>query len=207
MDLAIWREDNLLPWNLFCRNVGEVMHSSSIQPLAVDVLRQCSGHLLAIVLIERALKDAKDVSIWQHASRVIGFRLTTSHSTEDRILLNALAFVLGQVGSAANKCLKYCASYLEMEGTHRVDLLERWMKEDLIGTLDEGEEIVQQLVKVDLLERWMKEDLIQTLDEGEQILQLLGDFGPSQSQKLAHEMRLSLTLINSSPTPSTTDVG
>ena len=36
---------------------------------------------------------------------------------------------------------------------------------------------------------------------------LLGDLGPSQSQKLAHEMRFSLTLINSSPTPSTTDVG
>ena len=36
---------------------------------------------------------------------------------------------------------------------------------------------------------------------------VLGDLGPSQSQKLAHEMRFSLTLINSSPTPSTTDVG
>ena len=36
---------------------------------------------------------------------------------------------------------------------------------------------------------------------------ILGDFGPSQSQKLAHEMRFFLTLINSSPTPSTTDVG
>ena len=73
VDLEIKREDHLLSWNLFCRNVGEVMHSSSIQPLAVDVLRQCSGHLLAIVLIARALKDVKDVSIWQHAYQAIGF--------------------------------------------------------------------------------------------------------------------------------------
>ena len=29
----------------------------------------------------------------------------------------------------------------------------------------------------------------------------------TQSQKLTHEIRFSLTLINSSPTPSTTDVG
>ena len=35
---------------------------------------------------------------------------------------------------------------------------------------------------------------------------MLGDLRPSQSQKLAHEMRFSLTLINASPTPSTTDV-
>ena len=97
----------------------------------------------------RALKDIKDVRIWQHASRVIGF-LPTSH-TQDRILVNALAFVLGHLGSA-NKCIKYCASYLEMEGIDKVDLLERWMNEDLIRTLDEGERIVQHLANALLLE-------------------------------------------------------
>ena len=164
-DLEIRREDHLLLWKLFCRNVGEVVHSLSIQTLAVDVWRQCCGHFLATVLIARALKDVKDVSIWQHASRAIGFLPTTSHSTEDRIFLNALAFVLGQLGSAANKCLKYCASYLEMEGTHKVDLLERWMKEDLIGTLDEGEEIVQQLLNAILLESFQNGESIKMPDE------------------------------------------
>ena len=36
---------------------------------------------------------------------------------------------------------------------------------------------------------------------------LLGDFEPSQSQKLAHEIRFSFTFINSLPTPSITDMG
>ena len=44
-------------------------------------------------------------------------------------------------------------------------------------------------------------------DEQNQMLVVLGDLGSSQSQKLTHKMRLFLTLINSSPTPSTTDVG
>ncbi|RVW77563.1 hypothetical protein CK203_050290 [Vitis vinifera] len=39
--------------------------------------------------------QVKDVRIWQHASRVIGF-LPTSH-VQDRIMLNALAFVLGHL--------------------------------------------------------------------------------------------------------------
>ena len=39
-----------------------------------------------------------------------------------------------------------------MEGTHKEDLLERWMKEDLITTLDEGEHIVQHFVDAVLLE-------------------------------------------------------
>ena len=166
VDLEIRREDHLLSWNLFCRNVGKlVVHSSSIQPLAMHLLRQCCGHFLATVLIARALKDVEDVSIWRHASRVIDFLPTTSQSTEDRILLSALAFVLGQLGSAANKCLKYCASNLEMEGTHKVDLLERWMKEYLIQALDEGEHIVQQLVNAVLLESFQNGESIRMAND------------------------------------------
>ncbi|RVW77541.1 hypothetical protein CK203_050283 [Vitis vinifera] len=131
---------------------------SSIQQLAVHLLRQCSGHLLATVLMARALKDVKNVRIWQHASRVIGC-LPTSHA-EDRILFNALAFVLGHLGSA-NKCVKYCASHLEMEGTKKVDLLDSWMNEDLIETLDEGEKIVQHLVNALLLESFRNGESIQ----------------------------------------------
>ncbi|KAJ9687644.1 hypothetical protein PVL29_016217 [Vitis rotundifolia] len=145
VDLEIRRNHHLLSWELFCRNVGEVVHSSSIQQLAIHVIRQCSGHFLALVLMARALKEVKDVRIWQHASRVIGF-LPTSH-VKDRILLNALAFVLGHLASA-NKCVKYCASYLEMEGTNKFDLMKRWMKEGLIRTLDEGEQTNGELVQM-----------------------------------------------------------
>ena len=78
VDLEIRRNHHLLSWELFCRNVGEVVHSSTIQQLAIHVIRQCFGHFLALVLMARALKEVKDVCIWQHASRVIGF-LPTSH--------------------------------------------------------------------------------------------------------------------------------
>ena len=78
VDLEIRRNHHLLSWKLFCRNVGEVVHSSSIKQLAIHVIRQCSGHFLALVLMARALTEVKDVCIWQHASRVIGF-LPTSH--------------------------------------------------------------------------------------------------------------------------------
>ncbi|RVW77559.1 putative disease resistance protein [Vitis vinifera] len=159
-DLEIWGNYHLLSWKLFCENAGEVM--SSIQQLAVHLLRQCSGHLLATVLMARALKDAKNVRIWQHASRVIGC-LPTSHA-EDRILFNALAFILGHLGSA-NKCVKYCASHLEMEGTKKVDLLDSWMNEDLIETLDEGEKIVQHLVNALLLESFQNGESIQMRKE------------------------------------------
>ena len=160
VDLEIKGRHHLLSWELFCKNVGEVM--PSIQQLAVHLLRQCSGHLLATVLMARALKDVKKVRIWQHASWVIGC-LPTSHA-EDRILFNALAFVLGHLGSA-NKCVKYCAFHLEMEGTKKVDLLDSWMNEDLIETLDEGEKIVQHLVNALLLESFQNGESIRMRKE------------------------------------------
>ena len=61
--------------------------------------------------------------------------------------------------------MKYCASHLEKEGTHKVDLLERWMIEGLIGTLDEGAQIVQQLVNAVLLESFQNGESIRMLDE------------------------------------------
>ena len=46
-----------------------------------------------------------------------------------------------------------------------MDLLERWMKEDLIGTLDEGEQIVQQLVNVNFLDSFQNGESIRMPDE------------------------------------------
>ena len=140
------------------------MHSSTIQKLAVHVLRQCSGHLRATVLMARALKGVKNVRIWQHALRVIGFQPTLLH-VQDRIMINALIFILGHLGSAANECVKYCAFYLELEGTDKVDLLERWMKEDLIGTLGQGEQIVQHLVDAHLLESFANGESVRMQNE------------------------------------------
>ncbi|KAJ9687657.1 hypothetical protein PVL29_016228 [Vitis rotundifolia] len=107
VDLEMRMKDHLLLRELFSRNAGAVVHSSSIRHLAIQVLKQCYGHLLATVLIARALKEVKDVRIWEYASQALG--LPPTSYTEDRILFNALAFVQGHLVSA-DKCVKYCAS-------------------------------------------------------------------------------------------------
>ena len=89
------------------------------------------------------MKEVKDICIWEYASWVLGL-LPTSHTEKiEFCLINALAFVQGRLGST-NKCVK-CASYLEMEGTKKVDLIKRWMKDGLIGTLSHGEDMIQDL--------------------------------------------------------------
>ncbi|KAF2320197.1 hypothetical protein GH714_025251 [Hevea brasiliensis] len=52
---------DLSSWELFHGNVGEVADSSSLKPLATQVLNMCADYSLAIVLMAGALKDVSDV--------------------------------------------------------------------------------------------------------------------------------------------------
>ena len=159
VDLYIIMQDHLSSWNLFCSIVGEAMGSWRI---AKHVFKRCSGHLLAIVLMARALRGVESVQIWKHASHALDW-LPTSQ-TEDRILFNALAFILPLLG-IADECVKFCAFYLDSEGTYRVDLIESWMEHKFIRTFDEGKKIVQKLVNACLLESCGNGDLVRMRDE------------------------------------------
>ncbi|KAL6328815.1 hypothetical protein AAG906_003832 [Vitis piasezkii] len=154
LDLEIRLKDHLLSLELFHRNVEEVHISSiGIRQHIVQVLKHCCGHLLAIVLMARALKGVKNVGIWEYSSHAL--QLLPMSQTEDRILFNALAFIWGRLGSAEQKC----------EGTKKVVLIERWIKGGLIGTLDEGDEIIRNLVNALLLESFQNDNSVRMRDE------------------------------------------
>ena len=148
VDLEIRMEDHLLSWELFCMNVGEVVHSSHIQDMAVDVVERCCGHLLAIVLMGRALKEVNDVSVWEQASHALC--LSPTSQTKDSVLFNALAFICDQLGSRTNY-VKHCVLNMDKKWMEKVHLIRRWIEDGLIGTVDEGEVIVEDLLKAFLL--------------------------------------------------------
>ncbi|XP_034701968.1 probable disease resistance protein At4g27220 [Vitis riparia] len=167
LDRQIRLEDHLLSWELFCLNVGKIVHSSGFQHRAIDVVQKCSGHLLAVALMARALKMVFDVSIWEHASYILS--LPHRSQWKDRVLYNALAFILGRSGSA-DKCVNYCAFYMEREGVDKVDLIQEWIRHALISTFDEGEKIVQDLVSAFLLESFQNGYFVQMRDEIREVL-------------------------------------
>ncbi|XP_010657929.2 disease resistance protein At4g27190 isoform X2 [Vitis vinifera] len=153
--VEIRMENHLLSWELFCVNVGEVVHSSGIQRLAINVVEKCCGHLLAVVIMARALKDVTDVLIWEYASYTLG--LQHRSQTKDRVLFNALAFMWGRSGST-NKYLQYCVDMENWGQMDKVDLIEEWITSGLVGTFDEGEQIVGDLVNAFLLESFQYGD-------------------------------------------------
>ncbi|RVW73896.1 hypothetical protein CK203_059932 [Vitis vinifera] len=93
------------------------------------------GHLLATVLMARALKGVNNVRIWEYSSHAL--QLLPPSQTEDRIL----------------------------EGTDNVDLIGRWIKGSLIGSIDQGDEIIQNLVHALLLESFQNGNSVRMRDE------------------------------------------
>ena len=150
VDREIRLDDHLLSWELFCRNVGNIVHSSGFQHRATDVVQKCSGHLLAVVLMARALNMVFNVSTWEHASYLLS--LPHRSQMEDRVLYNALAFIMGRCSGSAHECVKYCAFYMEREGANKLDLIQEWIRHALISTFDEGQKMVRGLVSAFLLE-------------------------------------------------------
>ncbi|KAL6328762.1 hypothetical protein AAG906_003779 [Vitis piasezkii] len=158
VDREIRLDDHLLSWELFCRNVGNIVHSSGFQHRATDVVQKCSGHLLAVVLMARALNMVFNVSTWEHASYLLS--LPHRSQMEDRVLYNALAFIMGQCSGSAHECVKYCAFYMEREGANKLDLIQEWIRHELISTFDEGQKMVRGLVSAFLLENEIHEVLV-----------------------------------------------
>ena len=51
VDLEIRMLDHMLPWELFLKNSGKAAHSPRIWRLAIQVVKECHGHLLATLLM------------------------------------------------------------------------------------------------------------------------------------------------------------
>ncbi|RVW44385.1 putative disease resistance protein [Vitis vinifera] len=168
VDREIRLDDHLLSWELFCRNVGNIVHSSGFQHRATDVVQKCSGHLLAVVLMARALNMVFNVSTWEHASYLLS--LPHRSQMEDRVLYNALAFIMGRCSGSAHECVKYCAFYMEREGANKLDLIQEWIRHALISTFDEGQKMVRGLVSAFLLESSQNGYSVRMRDEIHEVL-------------------------------------
>ncbi|KAI8026809.1 Disease resistance protein [Camellia lanceoleosa] len=143
VDLEIRMDDHLLPWNLFCRNVGSslVLSSSAIQQMAIQLVKECHGHLLAIVLLARALKGVTDIGVWE-----LVLHQLTSQSSE--VMVHALKLVWDQKDIITKHCIKFCAQNLGFQDSP----VSSWISNSLVGKREEGEAIFEDLIDSFLLE-------------------------------------------------------
>ncbi|XWS62389.1 hypothetical protein CRYUN_Cryun06bG0006500 [Craigia yunnanensis] len=160
-DLEIRMEDHLLSWEVFCRNAGEVMLSSTIQQIAARVVKECQGNLQAIILMARSLKKiTDDVNLWELAVQTLSTRPSSEVEDVDYVLANALTFIWERMNNKTRHCIKLCTWYPVGEKIDRVPLICHWIQDCLVDTYDEGNDILQSLVDTFLVDNFLGLDCV-----------------------------------------------
>ncbi|KAF5951972.1 hypothetical protein HYC85_009916 [Camellia sinensis] len=153
LDLEIRMEDHLLPWKLFCWNVGpSLVHSSSvIQQMAAQLVTECHGHLRAVVLLARALKGVTNIRVWELALNQVMVRPKPNQSEPRQVMFHVLKFVWDQKDFTTKQCIKNCTDCQEWRAD---SLVSSWIKHGLVATEANGKVILQKLINSFLLENF-----------------------------------------------------
>ena len=90
MDLEIWTQDHVLSWELFLWNIlsEPIPSSNEIQHIAVQMVGECRGHLLAIALVARSLKDVEDIKLWESTLA----KLRTNNCSYDISIFDGMSY-------------------------------------------------------------------------------------------------------------------
>ncbi|XP_057503047.1 disease resistance protein RPS2-like [Actinidia eriantha] len=151
VDLEIKMEDHLLPWMLFFTNVG---YFDSIQGIALDLIKACCNHLLAVILLARALKSVTNVAVWQLTLEELKAhsKLRSPLEGTSEVMVCVLKFVWERKNIVTRHCIKHCTSMTKDRKLRIYSLLSCWIENNLIETEEEGEHVLQDLMDSFLLE-------------------------------------------------------
>ncbi|GFY88592.1 hypothetical protein Acr_06g0005320 [Actinidia rufa] len=152
VDLEIKMEDHLLPWELFCRDVGSSLVSSSsvIQQMAVWLVKECHGHLLAIILLARALKDVTDCGVWKMALHELTSQSFKQVQGMSDVMVRVLNFIWDRKDNRTKHCINH---FMLIKDRRRGDsLVSDWIANGLAETEAEGKGILEDLINSFFLE-------------------------------------------------------
>ncbi|KAI4296637.1 hypothetical protein L6164_036581 [Bauhinia variegata] len=154
----ILKEDEA--WNLFKNKAGSVvMISPYIRSIAKAVAKECMGLPLGIVTVGRALRKVVDVFEWENA--LAELRGSTANiGNLEQTVLSQLKFSFTRLkDDISRSCFLFCALYPEGHLIDTNELIEYWMWEGLLGTVQrislskrKGKHILNELIYACLLE-------------------------------------------------------
>ncbi|XP_029127515.1 disease resistance protein At4g27190 isoform X3 [Cajanus cajan] len=155
MDLNIRIQDHLLHWQVFCRyvNYSTIRSSSTIQRIAAQIVKECHGHLLAIVLVANYLKHRQQVRQWELALvKLLSLNPSYDYQGSDRIgisrvMVNAFVNIIWEdINRGEKLCLERMLFVHNIKIGVQADILES-MFSTLLGH-SRGERFAQPLIKM-----------------------------------------------------------
>ncbi|KAK1314999.1 Disease resistance protein [Acorus calamus] len=152
-------------WKLFHEKVTDVIELPMIQPLARQVVRECGGLPLAIIVVGGALRKETNILVWENALNELRMA-ATSHIEDMEKVFKRLKYSYDRLKDDNMKnCFLYGALFPEDYMIDIDELIEYWRAEGFIEgarNLEEacskGHTILKYLVDASLLERCYKYD-------------------------------------------------
>ncbi|KAK0581651.1 hypothetical protein LWI29_016421 [Acer saccharum] len=145
--------------NLFLNHVGRDVYVPTLKPTLEQVVKQCAGLPLAIIIIGSTMRGEYDVHVWKNALNKLKKQAGSVESMAEEVF-GPLKFSYDRLPSSKMKhCFLYCALYPEDFEISKEKLIEYWIVEGLLDEMetrqemyDEGFSILKRLENNCLLE-------------------------------------------------------
>ncbi|XP_054778278.1 disease resistance protein RPS5-like [Prosopis cineraria] len=146
-------------WNLFKNKVGEkVLSIQEIQPIAMDVAKECGGLPLAIAAVGRALRETTNLRKWDNALEGLKTSSTGTYNI-DEVVCSRLKSSYSKLNDDIRRyCFLYCGLYPKGHLIDENELINYWVWEDLLEGPStsvmkcKGQIIIDELISACLLE-------------------------------------------------------
>ncbi|EHA8589756.1 putative Disease resistance protein [Cocos nucifera] len=150
-------------WELFQKKVGSVI-SSDLEPIALDVCKECHGLPLAIIVVGRALRKEANREVWKNALRVLKTSQFELKGMEREVYL-PLKFTYDHLKNDSENdilqnCFLYCSLFPEGYPIKVDRLIEYWTIEGFIEGVEslkdasaKGHYLLKELIDSCLLEK------------------------------------------------------
>ncbi|KAK7819856.1 probable disease resistance protein At4g27220 [Quercus suber] len=150
-------------WKMFKEKVGQNINISGVEPIAMQVVRECAGLPLLIDRVASTFRIKDNVHLWRDGLiRLRRWRSIKVQGMDE--FIECLKFCYEDLDADNKKfCFLYTALYPEDYDIYIDYLLECWKAEGFIHDADDfkvargkGHTILDELIKVSLLERSKK---------------------------------------------------
>ena len=137
-------------WQLFCEKAGDVAHLEEIKPFAKEIVRECCGLPLAIIVVGAAMRRKTRVELWEHALNELRKSVPSIKDIEDEVYKPLKWSYDSLQGNNIKPCFLYCSLFPEDFSIKVSQLVQCWVGE---GLIDEQNHVDSVNTGIDLIEK------------------------------------------------------
>uniref|UniRef100_A0A2N9J428 AAA+ ATPase domain-containing protein n=1 Tax=Fagus sylvatica TaxID=28930 RepID=A0A2N9J428_FAGSY len=117
----------------------DVVHLEEIKPFAEDIVKECCGLPLAIIVVGAAMRRKKKVELWEHALNELRRSVPFVEDIEVEVYKPLKWSYDSLQGNNIKSCFLYCSLFPEDYSFNIPELVQCWMGEGLIDEQQDHE--------------------------------------------------------------------